>query len=119
MGLRATNVSKCLDKKLIIFGFEVVDILAIFLLLSILNFLFGSTHMKLVLIWLPSAILALSLYFGKRGKPDNYLVHWLRFQIKSGTYSAFHELNNWKSPPKTRNSMSRIKKSSNQKQGQI
>ena len=111
MGLRATSVSKCLDKKLIIFGFEVIDILAIFLLLSILNFLFGSTHMKLALIWLPSAVLALCLYFGKRGKPDNYLVHWLRFQIKPGTYSAFHDLNNWKSPPKLKSSPMRSNKS--------
>ena len=41
--MRTVPVSKCLDKKLILFGYEVPDVLAIFLTLSILNFLFGQT----------------------------------------------------------------------------
>ncbi len=99
MELRTTSVSKCLDKKLIIFGFEVPDILAIFLSLSILNFLFGQTNLKLFLVWLPVLILALALYFGKKGKPDNFLIHWLRFQIKPGIFSAFPVPTPWREPP--------------------
>src|ERR1039457_5057750 len=79
--LRTTSVSKRLDKKLIIFGFEVPDLVAIFIMLSILNFLFRQTSFKLLMVWLPTSALALALYFGKKGKPDNHLVHWLTFQI--------------------------------------
>ena len=89
--MRTTAVSKCLDRKLVIFGFEVLDILAVFLVLSILNFLFGQAPMKLLLVWAPSLLLAVVLRFGKRGKPDKYLIHWIRYQIKPGSYSAFTE----------------------------
>lgn len=88
--MRTVDVSKCLDKKLTLFGFEVADILAIFLTLSVLNFLFGQTSLKVAFVWLPTIALALVLRYGKQGKPDKYLIHWLRFQIKPGTLSAFH-----------------------------
>jgi len=89
MGLNSTPVSKCLDKKIMMLGFEVPDLLAIFLVLSTLNLLFGSTSLKIVFVWIPSAVLACLLRISKRGKPENYLVHWLRFQIKPGVISAF------------------------------
>lgn len=102
MEIKSSPVSKCLDKKMIVLGFEVPDLLAIFLMLSILNFLFGTTSMKVVLVWLPSIALALTLKFSKRGKPDNYLVHWLRFQIRPGILSAFAEPSEWGLPPRLR-----------------
>jgi hypothetical protein len=100
--LKTTLVSKCLDKKLLLFGFEIPDVLAIFFTLSVLNFIFGQTNTKFIFIWLPSIALALVLKFGKQGKPDNYLIHWLRYQLKPGTYSAFHEPTSWVEPPKLR-----------------
>jgi hypothetical protein len=78
---------------MMIMGFEIPDLLVIFLTISILNFLFGSTSLKLFLVWLPSIALALLIRLTKRGKPDNYLIHWLRFQIKPGIISAFVEPN--------------------------
>ncbi len=90
MDLKMTPVSRCLEKKMMIFGFEVPDLLFIFMTLSILNFLFNETDFKLLLIWLPTLSLAGTLRFTKRGKPDNYLVHWLRFQIRPGVLSAFN-----------------------------
>lgn len=89
--MRATSVSKCLDKKMVLFGFEVLDLLAVFLVLSILNLVFGQMPFKWLFVWLPSLSLACLLRWGKRGKPDKYLVHWIRFQIKPGVYSAFRE----------------------------
>lgn len=89
--MRMVAVSKCLDKKLILFGYEIFDIIAIFLVLSILNFIFGSTNWKLLFVWLPTILLALILRYGKRGKPEKYLIHLIRFQFRPGTYSAFHE----------------------------
>jgi hypothetical protein len=85
-------------------GFEVIDLFALFLTISVLNFIFGSTDFKIVLVWAPSLILACLLFFGKRGKPDNYLLHWLRYQFLPAIYSAFHEPSEWKAPPSVNDS---------------
>lgn len=91
MDLKVTPVSKCLDKKMMILGFEIPDLLFIFITMSVLNFLFGSTSLKWLLVWLPSISIAMIIRFAKRGKPDNYLIHWLRFQIRPGVLSAFSD----------------------------
>ena len=72
----------------------------IFLLLSILNFSFGQTNYKLALVWGPVAFLAISLRVGKRGKPENYLVHLVKFNIQPKYLSAFQDPKNTTSPPK-------------------
>ncbi|MGE4133294.1 MAG: hypothetical protein AB7F86_16745 [Bdellovibrionales bacterium] len=100
MEINSSPVSRCLDKKMVIFGFEVPDLLLIFLTLSVLNYLFGTTSLKIVLVWLPSLALALTLWLGKRGKPENFLVHWIRFQIAPGHLSAFQESSEWALPPR-------------------
>lgn len=100
--MRVTSVSKCLDKKLQMFGFEMPDLLAIFLSLSTLNLLFGSHPYKFLFVWIPPAILAVVLRIGKRGKPENFLIHWLRFQISPGVYSAFLKSTEAQSLPKVK-----------------
>lgn len=99
MALKYTSVSKCLDKKLRIAGFEIPDLLILFLTVSILNFVFGRTDLKLFLVWIPSALLAGLLYFGKKGKPDNFLVHWMRFQFRPGVLRAFPDPTSSGNPP--------------------
>ena len=100
MDLKRTEVSRCLDKKMMIMGYEIPDLMFIFLTMSILNFLFGTTNFKLLLVWLPTSSIALMIRLTKRGKPDNYLIHWLRFQIKPGVLKAFDDPTNDISPPK-------------------
>lgn len=104
MELKTTEVSRCLDKKMTIMGYEIPDLLVIFITMSILNFLFGTSDLKLYLVWIPSLALAMTIRIGKRGKPDNYLTHWLRYQIKPGVLSAFHEPSNITPPPTLRKS---------------
>lgn len=84
-----TPVSRCLDKKLTVCGFEVPDLIGIFILLSILNFVFGDHGSKLLLVWLPPAALAVVLRVTKRNRPDHFLKHWLRFQFQPGVWHAF------------------------------
>ena len=91
MSVRSEPTSKSLEKKLLILGFEVPDVLAIFLLLSVLNFMFGQTNYKLFLVWLPVATIAITLRVGKRGKPDNYLIHLVKFYFHKKYLSAFSE----------------------------
>lgn len=108
MSVRVSPISKCLDKKLKVLGFEVFDLFAVFLSISVLNFVFGSTSMKVPLVWIPSVSLALILYYGKRGKPDNYLVHWIRYQFSPSSFSAFQDPKVWKAPPKIRKKENKI-----------
>ena len=100
LALRTEPTSQSLEKKLLILGFEVPDVLAIFLLLSILNFIFGGTDYKFFLVWLPVVIVAVTLRVGKRVKPDNYLIHLGKFQVSPKYYSAFKEPTVNEAPPK-------------------
>lgn len=100
MALRSEPTSQSLDKKLLIMGFEVPDVLAIFLLLSILNFSFGQANYKLALVWGPVAAFAITLRIGKRGKPDNYLVHLGKFHMQPKYLSAFQDPDITSIPPK-------------------
>jgi len=100
MAIKTTHVSKCLDKKLLIMGYEVPDLLAIFLLLSILNLTLGQFGAKLISVWLPTISFALVLKYTKRGKPNNYLVHYLRHKLGPKHLCAFSESDKWKSPNK-------------------
>lgn len=100
MGLKATPVSRCLDKKLLVFGYEVPDLLAVFFLLAILNFVFGQTSYRISMVWGPAAALAVVIRLGKRGKPDNYLVHLAKFKIKPRYLSAFSDPSKQIPPPK-------------------
>lgn len=89
MALKTEPISKCLDKKLLMLGFEVPDLLAIFLLLTLLNFAFGESSAKPFLVWLPTIAAAVTLRLGKRGKPDNYLLHLVKFCFSPKHLEAF------------------------------
>lgn len=102
MGLRTVSVNQCLDKKLLVFGYEVPEILVLFLMLSVLNFVFPPGF-KLALVWLPTLTLAVILRLGKRGKPDNYLVHLVRHKLQPPLLSAFREPTQRVAPPKLKN----------------
>lgn len=91
MGLKKASVSKCLDRKLQFAGFEIADILIILTLLSILKFLFGNSGHETFLVWLPVASLIAILRIGKRGKPENFILHWFKYQTSPKAYYAFHE----------------------------
>lgn len=80
--IQVKSVSRCLDRRAQIFGYDLIDIFLIFILLSSLNFCFGQTHQKLLLIWIPSVLFALGLRLMKAGKPENYLLHLLKFHLQ-------------------------------------
>ena len=91
MALRPIPVHKCLDKRLLIFGFEIADLFVIALVLSVLSTLFGNSSAKLILVWLPTLSVATVLRLAKRGKPDNFLLHWFRFHSRPSQLSAFDD----------------------------
>jgi len=74
-GLLTTKVARALEMKTKLFGFELPDLLIIFMNLAVTNLVFGTTSFRYPLVWGTTLILASFLYFSKRGKPDNYLQH--------------------------------------------
>ena len=87
--MRVTPISRCLDRRLVLFGFDVGDLLCVFFTLSCLYLVFGQTQMKILCVWLPTVSLACILRYGKKGKPEKYIIHWVRFQIMPGVFEAF------------------------------
>ncbi len=74
-GLLTTRVPRALDMKSKLFGYEMPDLLLIFMNLSLTSLLFGGTSVRYPLVWGTTLSLALFLHFVKRGKPDGYLQH--------------------------------------------
>ena len=89
--LEATPVSRSLDRRSLIFGLEITDIFAIVLLASCLNVLFGSTEFKIYLVYLPTLVLGSILVLTKRGKPDGFLLHFLRFHVQPKHLCCFQD----------------------------
>jgi hypothetical protein len=69
-------------------GFELPDLMLIFLYLSISNLLFGATRLKFLFVWLATLLLASLLYFVKRNRPDGFLQHLGEFYRTPGILTA-------------------------------
>ena len=82
-----SKVPRALEKKVRLFGFELADLLIIFLYLALSNLVFGQTRLKPLLVWGGTAGIAGVLYFIKRGKPDAYLQHYGEFMTKPSVLS--------------------------------
>lgn len=75
---------------------EAPDILGVLIFASIMNLFFGRSDLSFFfVIILPLALLVI-LYFGKRGKPDGYLIHLARYYLTAGYYSAGNNQNETK-----------------------
>ena len=82
-----SKVPRALEKKVRLFGFELADLLIIFLYLALSNLIFGQTRLKPVLVWGGTVGIAAVLYFIKRGKPDAYLQHYGEFMTSASVLS--------------------------------
>lgn len=83
-----SSVPRALDMKTKLFGFELSDLLLIFMTLALTNFLFGTSEYRYSLVWGTSMSLASFLFIVKRGKPDRYLEHAFQFLISESEYFA-------------------------------
>ena len=87
-GLSTTKVPRALEMKTKLFGFELPDLLLIFMNLAVTNLVFGTTSLRYPLVWGTTLGLALFLFFAKRGRPDNYLQHLGEFMAHSAYKAA-------------------------------
>lgn len=89
MALKTSQVYRTLQKKTLVFGFEIVDLFAVFLVLAFLNLILKTVAYKFIWTWGPALSLALFLRIGKAGKPENYLLHLVRFYFLPSVFAAF------------------------------
>ncbi len=75
--LLTSQVPRSLETKSKIMGLELSDIIILLLNLSIQNLIFGSTAFKYIMVIGSSFALGLVLFFFKKGKPDQYLQHFI------------------------------------------
>ena len=80
--LMVTKVPRALEMKSKLFGFELPDLLMIFMNLGITNLIFGTTSFRYPLVWGTTLGMAAVLFFLKRGKPDNYIQHLGEFYVR-------------------------------------
>jgi hypothetical protein len=76
--LLTSIVPRTLETKAKILGLELSDVLILFLNLSIQNLVFGSSSLKLPMVFGSSVALALVLFVFKKGKPDLFLQHFVQ-----------------------------------------
>lgn len=88
MSLYVSSVPRALEKKTRLLGFEIGDLLLVFLYLTTSNFIFGQTQAKFPIVWCGTIALALFLYFFKKGKPENYIQHYGEYLMSEGIYSS-------------------------------
>lgn len=86
--LKTSTVHRNLDAKFKIGGVEAADLLAVLLTGAVMNLIFGRLSIGPIFIFGAPGILFCALYFGKRGKPEGYLMHALKFFISSGELRA-------------------------------
>lgn len=86
--LKTSTVHRNLDAKFKIGGIEAADLLAVLLSGAVMNLIFGRLSIGPIFIFGVPGILFFALYFGKRGKPEGYLMHALKFFISSGELRA-------------------------------
>jgi len=83
-----SRVPRALEMKTKLFGYELPDLLLIFLNLSVTNLIFGASTFRYLFVWGTTLGLALFLFFAKRGRPDNYLQHLGEFLTKPSYRAA-------------------------------
>lgn len=88
--LLTTKVPRALEMKSKLFGFELPDLLLIFMNLAVTNLVFGSTEYRYSLVWGTSLSLAAILFFSKRGRPDGYLQNLVEYWVNPSYRAAGH-----------------------------
>lgn len=86
--LLTSTVPRTLETKNKILGLELSDVLLLILNLSIQNLVFGSTSLKIPMVFGTSLGLGLLLFSFKRGKPDGFIQHSIEHLISPTVRAA-------------------------------
>ena len=82
--LKTSQVHRRLDAKFKIGGVEAADLLGVLIMAAVMNLFFGSMTFGPIFIFGIPGLVFVALYFGKRGKPEGFLKHVIKFYLSSG-----------------------------------
>ena len=88
MELKVSRVHRNLEAKMKIAGMEACDLLFVLIFASLMDLTLGHTSLRVWFVFLLPASLGIVLFFTKRGRPGNYLLHLIRYHCTPGRYSA-------------------------------
>ena len=88
MEIQTSSVHRNLDAKMKILGFEAMDLLFVMIVAAVMNLFFGQSSFSVVFVFFTPLLLLMILFFGKKNKPDDYLIHLLRYHIQDDFMSA-------------------------------
>ena len=88
MELQTSTVHRNLDQKLKILGFELFDLLSLLIFAAIMNLFFGRTSLSFWAVFILPGCLASVIYYGKKGRPEKHLVHYVRYQLLPGAFAS-------------------------------
>ena len=86
--LLTTTVPRTLDTKSKILGFELSDVLLLLLNVSVQNLIFGTTHLKIPMVFGSNIALGALLFIFKRGKPDQFIQHFFEYLVSPTVKTA-------------------------------
>ena len=86
--LATSTVHRNLEAKPKILGFELTDLLIVLLVCAVTNLFFGKTALGLGAVFSVPPLLATVLFVAKRGRPDGFLAHFVRYHAKPGAFAA-------------------------------
>ncbi|MBI2026384.1 MAG: hypothetical protein HYS98_01005 [Deltaproteobacteria bacterium] len=84
-------ISSCnrnLERAVKIFGFEIFDLLFLGICLAVLHIFTDGIKYGGFLSWIISAFIAISLYFTKKQRPENFLLYKIKYLLIPPTYFA-------------------------------
>ena len=96
MDLERSQVHRNLDGSLKVMGLEAPDLIFVLIIAAVLNLFFGETSLVIPMVLGVPLLLLMVLYFGKKGKPSNYLIHLVRYIVSPGHYSVGEKSKNEK-----------------------
>lgn len=88
MSLSVSSVPRALEAKSRMLGFELDDLLVVFLYLAVSNMFFGRTALKVPIVWGGTVTIAAVLHFAKRGKPERHLQDLVQHYLRPGVLSS-------------------------------
>lgn len=86
--LSQSKVPRALENKTTVFGFEISELIVVFVYLSLTNFIFGRTALKIPIVWGGTVALSTLIILTKRNRPDHFLEHLIEYYQADEIYSA-------------------------------
>ena len=88
MDIETSSVYRNLEAKFKIAGMEACDLIFVLLWACLMDTILGHTELRTFAVFIFPFCVGLVLYLGKRGKPDQYLQHFIRYHCSPRYYSA-------------------------------